>query len=110
MSDAENNAHDLSKPATFARKGIFDHMVNVWPTARKLLKQFQPGPAEHYTDILAAVRKQLEPPKRKTLKQQAAELRALYPVSINDAQLNLMWWRAKPLERLADYAEIYGQD
>lgn len=57
------------------KKGGAD-IVNVWPTAGKLLKKFQPGPAAHYMDVVSAVEKLLS---RKTLKEQAAELRNFYP-------------------------------
>lgn len=79
--------------------------VNVWPTVRKILKEFSPGPAPYYTDILVAVEQLLKAQTRKTLKEQAAELRALYPIIDTPEGQRLQWWREKPMERLSEYVE-----
>lgn len=76
-----NNAGYITKRFTpfhfqVKKKGGAD-IINVWPTAGKLLKKFQPGPAPYYMDIVAEVKKLLD---RKTLKEQAAELRNFYPL------------------------------
>lgn len=79
--------------------------VNVWPTARKILKEFTAGPAPYYTDILAAVKPLLEKPSRKTFEQMKQELRDMYPIIITKEGRYLEWWRAKPMERLQEYVE-----
>lgn len=78
--------------------------VNVWPTAKKILKEFYAGPAPHYTDIVAAVGKLLDE-RRKTLKELAAELRVQYPIKITPEYRYLQWWKYKPMERLEEYVE-----
>ena len=39
-------------------------IVNVWPTAKKILRKWSPGPAPYYTDIIKAVEQAFlnEPP------------------------------------------------
>lgn len=77
-----------------------DIIINVWPTAGKILRDFAPGPAPYYDDLLKAVHKLL----RRTLKDQAADLRKLYPVSpaIDET---LCWWREEPMIRIKEYIE-----
>lgn len=77
-----------------------DIVINVWPTANKILRDYAPGPAAVYDDLLKAVHKQL----RRTFKDQAADLRKLYPVEPPPDE-NLLWWREQPIERIAAYLE-----
>lgn len=79
--------------------------INVWPTAKKVLKEFTAGPAPHYTDIVPAVEKILKGPTRKSLKQLAAELRAQTPVLVNHESRYLAWWKQQPMVRLQEYIE-----
>lgn len=75
-----------------------DIIINVWPTANKILRDFAPGPAEIYDDMLKAVHKLL----RRTLKDQAADLRKLYPIEPPPDEL-LLWWRDDPIKNLSEY-------
>jgi len=43
-------------------------VVNVWPTARKILAQYEPGPAPYYDDIVAAVDKEFAHLRRDPVK------------------------------------------
>lgn len=49
-------------------------IVNIWPAAKKILKQWQPGPAKHYTDIVKAVTEELEPKAPGWMKKRALQL------------------------------------
>lgn len=85
--------------------------VNVWPTARKILKEFTPGPAPHYTDVVAAVKKIFDEHDddglipHAVLKYRAKKLKEEYPIIITPEYRYLQWWKAKPMERLAEYIE-----
>ena len=80
-------------------------VVNVWPTARKVLKKFSPGPAPYYTDIVEAVSRLLEKPSRKTFEEMKQELRDRYPVPGREDEV-LEWWKQDPVRQLDEYAEI----
>lgn len=85
--------------------------VNVWPTARKILKEFSPGPAPYYTDVVAAVKKIFDEHDddglipQAVLKYRAKKLKEEYPIEINEEYRYLQWWKYKPMERLEEYVE-----
>lgn len=67
-------------------------IVNLWPTANKILKEFAPGPAAKFNnnDLIRTVDKLL----KSSLKMQAEELRRLYPIiGDKEAQGMVYEWR-----------------
>lgn len=79
-------------------------IVNVWPTACKILMKYTPGPARFYTDIVEATNKLLQP-TRKSLKEQAAELRSLFPLPGRVDEV-LEWYKQDPINNVREYAKI----
>lgn len=67
-------------------------IINIWPTANKILKQFEPGPARRYQNVVSAVQRELE--------------RFVYTITPPTPEMEfVMWWRGNPLKRLSTYVE-----
>lgn len=79
-------------------------IVNVWPTACKILMKYTPGPARYYSDIVAEVKKLLEP-TRKSLKEQGAELRRLFPLPGRVDEV-FEWYKQDPINNAKEYASV----
>lgn len=78
-------------------------IVNVWPTAGKLLTKFQPGPAKYYSDIVVSVGKLLTP-TRKTLKDLRDELFKLYPAFPENELYE--WYKQDPITNSKEYGKV----
>lgn len=67
-----------------------DSTINIWPTTNKILKQFKPGPAKKFTNLLSAVEEELQP--------------FTYEVIPPTPEMEwIMWWRKNPIKRLGIY-------
>lgn len=73
-------------------------IVNVWPTARKILKKFSPGPAPYYGDIVEAVEFLFA--SSKEIKDRFFKEYGIRP---NFQEELIRWWRQDPLNRMKEY-------
>lgn len=85
------------------KKGEKD-IVNVWPTAQKVLKKFSPGPAPYYSDILKAVKLLLEAATPQHIQYLKDRNFRMYLIPRTKEEPLLWWYRRDPLGRLKEYA------
>lgn len=67
-----------------------DKTINIWPTANKILRQFETGPAKRYSNLLRAVEKEIKG--------------YIYTVTPLLPEMEwIMWWRSNPIKHLDEY-------